>query len=273
MVDLRVPYTRLIAFAECGMASWVLRSRDDPSVFKLALNTCKDRFCQPCAAARAALIRRNLHDHLDDSPHRFATFTIRHDREPLKVLLERLYRAFRKLRQRPLWKERVDGGVAFLEVKLSDRSGWWHPHLHCILSGSYIPLPDIRRDWLAVTGDSWNVDLRLVRDEAEIQHYVTKYVTKALPSPAIDQPDMLDELVAALRSRRLIITFGKWRRWKLLTDPSEASWELFAHEDEVRFRATCDDPLCSAIVAMFGHADPRTGEIYLDLDQLPLPDS
>lgn len=272
MLATRTPYSRLTAFAKCGESHWVLRSRTDPSVFKLALNTCKDRFCQPCSAARAALIRRNLHDHWDDKPKRFATFTIAHDHEPLRVLLERLYRAFRKLRQRTLWKERVDGGIAFLEVKISERSGWWHPHLHCILSGKYIPLPDIRREWQAVTGDSWNVDLRLVRHETELQHYVTKYVTKAVPAEGIDQPELLDELIDALRSRRMVITFGRFRRWKLLSDPSEASWELFGHEDEVRWKASCDDPLASAILAMLGHADPRSGEFTVDLDQLPQPD-
>lgn len=269
--DARVSCSRTVAFCACGSGHWVMRSKAEPERFKVIPNHCHDRMCVPCGGARQAVIRRNLDRLLTDVPHRFLTLTIRHADEPLAVLLTRLYRAFRLLRNRRLWKDRVRGGVAFLELTYNDDTGSWNPHLHCMLEGLYIPLPDLSALWLCCTGDSHNVKIKLIRNKPYVIGYVTKYATKPLPASVVSNEMALVEAIEALAKRRTVISFGRWKNWKLLDDPGDEGWELFATLESVRFQAMCDDPLCSVICSMVDTADPHTGEFTINLD-LPPPD-
>lgn len=271
MQELQLPYERLSAFAECGTDCWLMRSTTDPEHFKTVPDHCHDRFCVPCGGQRQATIRRNLDHLLKHEPHRFLTLTIRHDRESLPVLLARLYKAFRLLRQRTLWKERVRGGVAFLELTYNSERGDWNPHLHCMLEGLYIDLQDLVQLWLACTGDSRNVKIKLVSDRHVVTNYITKYTTKPLPASIVEDPDALKEAIRALIGKRMIVTFGTWRNWKLLDDPADKGWEFFAHLRAVRSYSIPDDLLCENILAMVDSADPRTGEFYVHVE-VPDPD-
>lgn len=269
MLDLRLPYARRAAFAACGTSHWILRHRDDPEQFKLAADHCHDRFCVPCAASRRATVRRNLTDRLIDEPHRFLTLTIRHASEPLATLLHRLYTGFRRLRGQSLWKNRVDGGVAFLELTYDADRRAWNPHLHCMLEGRYIDLRDLSQAWLAATGDSQNVNIRYIRTPHTAIAYITKYATKPIPGSILRDPTALPEAIRVLTGRRTVITFGRWRSWRLLHETPDKHWEFFDHLNAVRDRATRDDPLCRNIVDMLDTADPVTGEFSVLVDQLP----
>lgn len=266
MQALYLPWPRLQAFASCGSSAWVMRSTTDPELFRVVPDYCHDRFCVPCGGQRQATIRRNLDVHLGREPHRFLTLTIRHAQEPLETLVHRLYVAFRYLRHRRAWKQRVKGGVAFLEITFNPETRSWNPHLHCMLEGSYFDLQDLSRLWLAATGDSQNVKIKLIRNRPAIINYVTKYATKPLPPSVVSDPDALAEAIQALRSRRMIVTFGTWHRWKLLADPKDEGWTVFAHLNALRLYAIADDVLCENILAMVNSADPRTGEFYVHVE-------
>lgn len=271
MGDLRLAYERRNAFCVCGSDFWIMRSKVDRELFKIVPDHCHDRFCVPCGGTRQSIIRRNLHRLLKDQPHRFLTLTIRHDRESLAVLLGRLYRAFRLLRQRRLWKDRVRGGVAFLEVTYDPVRESWNPHLHCMLEGLYIHRPDLSALWLCCTGDSHNLKLKLIRQKRIIVDYVTKYATKPLPASIVSESEPLREAMAALIARRTIITFGSWKNWRLLDDPRDESWEVYATLRCVRIGTTGDDLLCENIIAMLPTADPNSGEFVVHVDG-PQPD-
>jgi len=263
MIDARLPPARIHAFANCGTSHWIMRHKDDPDRFKIVPDHCHDRFCVPCGGSRQAVIRRNLHVHLRNQPHRFLTLTIRHHDETLATLLLKLYRGFRRLRQRTLWRERVRGGVAFLELTYAPDRNSWHPHLHCMLDGDYIDLQDLSRAWLAATGDSKSVKIQYIRDPATVTRYITKYATKPLPASVLRHHAALVEAIHALNARRTVITFGSWRNWRLLSDPEDHGWQLFDHINAVRIRAHYDDPLAMNILAMICTADPHTGEFYV----------
>ena len=175
------------------------------------------------------------------------------------------------LRNRRLWKDRVRGGVAFLEVTFDADKRSWHPHLHCMLDGLYIHRPDLSALWLQCTGDSHNVDIKLIHSKSEVARYITKYITKPLPTSVVSDETALVEAIGVLAKRRMVITFGKWKNWKLLDDPRDEGWELFATLESVRYRASCDDALCDVICSMVDTADPHTGEFVVNLD-LPPPD-
>jgi len=261
--------SRCNAFSECGSSYWIMRSRKDPSLFKAVPDFCHDRFCVPCASTRQSLIRRNISGRLKNQPHRLLTLTIRHDSEPLSDLIKHLYHSFRRLRTRRLWRDRVRGGACFLEITYNHFSGSWHPHLHCVLEGSYIERSELSRLWLAASGDSCNVDLKFIRDSSSVINYVTKYATKPLPHSIIRDPDLLQEAIRALSSLRTIITIGSWCKWRLLARNTDDGWELFDHYNSVALRASLDDEFCSAIVSMLPTADPNTHEFFVSLNDDP----
>lgn len=256
-------------FAACGSEFWILRHKTDSTRFKIVPDLCRDRFCVPCSAARQATIRHNLDTHLLAQPYRLLTLTIRSDGQPLSELLDRLYASFRRLRQRAIWKDRVRGGVAFLEITYNPDGGGWHPHLHCILEGLYIPRPELTKQWLSCTGDSHNLDLKLIRSRHGVLNYVTKYSMKPLPASIVGNPDALDEAIDTLSGRRLIVTFGTWRSWKLLDDASVKDWDLYCHANCLAVLLDPDDLLMANVAAMMKTADPHTGEFFATATEDP----
>lgn len=221
--------SRIRAFVDCSSAAWVLRHRTDLSRFKFVANCCHDRLCQKCSGMRTATVRTNLLAFLDGRESRFVTLTKRHTDRPLTDQLDDLYKCFRRLRQRTLWKERVTGGCAMLELEYNHASRRWHPHLHILLEGDFIPLADLKKAWLDVTGDSHVVDIRRVKNDLGAARYLTKYLAKALPAHILRTVHLLREAVSALRSRRFLLTFGTWSKAKLTEPPSDDEWEAWDH--------------------------------------------
>lgn len=263
---------RRLRFQRCGADRWILRNRSDPTIFKVVTAKCHDRFCSPCVVDRQAVIRRNLEPKLAGGRYRFLTLTIRHHHEPLRVLLNRLYRAFRLLRQTAHWKDRTDGGVALLELTCDGEAHGWHPHLHCILAGQYMDVVILRRSWLAITGDSTGVDLSQIRSKPEAIRYVCKYSTKAMPSNVFRDRAKLVEAIDALSNRRLVLTFGTWKNYRLLEDPQERGWEAFDSIESLILRRSAGNQLASRILAMLPTADAHTAEFVVDLDDFPPPE-
>ena len=266
MVDLRLPHGRVEAFCECGSDFWIMRSTVDRELFRVVPDHCHDRLCVPCGGQRQSIIRRNLARSVPEIPHRFLTLTVRHDQEPLLILLDRLYRAFRLLRHRRFWRDRVQGGVAFLELTYDPQRQSWNPHLHCMLQGGYLELRALSAMWLACTGDSHNVKIKLIRQTRVVIEYITKYATKPLPASIVSDHARLCEAIGALTARRMVITFGSWKRWNLLDDPHDKGWELFAHLAAVKRGWRDDDVLCENILAMLPTANPQTGEFVVHVD-------
>lgn len=233
---------RLAAFAACGSAVFVQQRKADPTKYRLAGSGCHDRFCLPCAKRRAFGIQGRILDRLGKNQARFATFTLRTTSEPLAQSLDTLYRAFTQLRRLPLWRKSVTGGVAFLEIKWMPDTARWHPHLHCLLTGRYIPQASLKRDWLRVTGHSSIVDIRLVRSQNDAARYVTKYASKPFNTSYLFDPPRLDEALVALAGRRLALTFGDWRGYRLTPTAADSEWTTVGLLSDVLAAAEAGDP-------------------------------
>lgn len=201
-------------FVNCGANLW-LEVRDDGKAARLRCEKCRDRCCVPCGGDRAATIVENLVQHTEGKDMRLLTFGLRHSRTPLTNQIDRLYRSFAELRRRVDWLARVKGGAAFLEVKLSATDGLWHPHLHVLLEGAYFDQKLLSRMWHEVTGDSSIVHITRISDLGHAAKYVTKYVTKPLDASVFASDATLDEAMIAMRGRRLCLTFGTWRGFRL----------------------------------------------------------
>lgn len=207
-------------FAECG-ANLIVMRRDDGNEHRLACDKCRSRYCQACGREQGAVLAENLATLCETDRTRFVTLTLRHNNLSLTDQLDRLYACFLMLRRRAFWKENCPDGAALVELKLSERTGRWHVHLHCLVHGRFIDQKKLSTEWLAVTGDSSIVDVRAVSDLGDVVRYVAKYVTKPLDASIFADANKLDEAIVALRGRRLCLTWGAWRGKPLREPPDD----------------------------------------------------
>jgi len=240
---------RLEAWDQCGSRAWVFRSTTDPARYKVRATYCHDRFCKPCARAKALTIAGNLQDHIQGRRTRFVTLTLAPRPEPLRDQITRLYQCFTRLRRQKWWKLAVKGGAAFFEVTVNPRSGHWHPHLHIIVEGKYIPQQQLSNAWKDITGDSYIVDVRAVSNEKEVAQYVCKYVGNPFPATLCRDSDRLEEAIEAINGRRTCLTFGSWRGIKLTKLPEDDDWQAVAPLGELREAAKRGDHAAQQILA------------------------
>lgn len=226
-------FAREYEFRNCGIWAFVVRSVDDPEKYRIAGSCCRDRFCLPCATERSHVIANNVVDHIGDGEVRFLTLTIKTGSEPLADQLDKLYGSFQALRRRKFWKRAVHGGVAFLELKWSNTGDRWHPHLHCLLQGTWIDKAVLVTAWKAITGDSYVLDIRKPPNATAVARYAAKYASKPFNSTYVGDPDHLDEAVLALAGRKLAVTFGTWRGLLLTATPDEGTWEHVGSLDQI----------------------------------------
>lgn len=225
MVALDLPQSTRRRFAWCGWSAWVCRSDDQPPRYRINTHTCHSRWCVPCQQDRGRRIAANLRDKLPDANLRLLTLTVKSDGSDLTKPLDKLIDGFRRLRRTPFWRDHVTGGLAIIEVNWRQERGRWHPHLHVLLEGIYIPQHHIRTLWLSITGDSFIVDVRVVKDHHHACNYLTKYLTKNMAKGVWQNHDRLVHAMTVLRSRKLLVTFGTWSKLRLLAVPRDlATW-------------------------------------------------
>jgi hypothetical protein len=213
----------LFAFHNCGAGCQVYYCKEDKR-YRLAGSYCHCRHCEPCMKGKSSLIIGNLRSILASRPKattRFITLTLKHRPDPLRAQIKRLYHCWKLLRNKPMWKATQKGGAATLEVKWCPNSKRWHPHLHIISEGNYLNTYDLAQQWLAITGDSNIVDIRLISADKDVAYYVGKYVTKGTNNEVWDDPAVAVEWVQATKGVRMCATFGTWRGYKLLAKPKE----------------------------------------------------
>lgn len=256
---------RVQHFAECGSQLWLLR---DGQGLALACNCCHDRLCQPCQRARQADLVEGIMLRMADETRgcRFVTLTLKHSEQPLDFQLNRLISGFKLLRQHADVRAAMSGGVWFIEVKLDKQKRLWHPHLHVIVAGSFIPKRTLSSAWYAVTGDSYIVDIRAIDDPARRAAYVTKYSTKPLAHEVTLVPARLDEFIAAIKGRRLYQCFGTWSKKYARDDLPARRLPRIGHLS-VLHRDACEGDIQSIIIILQAHARwPRLKRDY------PLPE-
>ncbi|GAH90884.1 unnamed protein product [marine sediment metagenome] len=142
------------------------------------------------------------------------TLTLKHSNAPLLTQIEKLYADFRKLRKDKQFKKYCTGGVWFFQIKLNKETGQWHPHIHCVIAGKYIPHGWLSQKWLDVTTSSSVVDIRLVHDPEKMANEVARYAAR--PAEMKNFPmDLRKEIFYAMHRRRLCGTWGIGKRVSL----------------------------------------------------------
>lgn len=198
----------------CRSNAWFLREVDSGLV-RVASNSCHLRWCPLCADSRRAYISFSVSEWLAKQAHpKFLTLTLKHSEAPLDFQIDCLYRCFQNLRKCKEFKRCVPGGIWFFQVKRSKNDGLWHPHLHCLISGLYIPHSFLSRTWLRITRSSDVVDIRPVRDPSKAANDAARYA--ACPGSLLGLPfEKSVELVLAMHGRRICGTWGTARNVSL----------------------------------------------------------
>lgn len=169
---------------------------------------CTSRTCYPCTRARAWRIRRRVSWSLANVPRtprcfwKHVTLTIRSGHH-LSERLDHLIQSFRRLRQRKLWKKSQLFGYYVIEITRGPPG--WHPHLHIISYGYFLPWQKLLSDWTSVTSDSLHLHINVIRQGTSISDYIAKYVSKL---PAVSPADAA-EIDNATHGRRLFSPFGQ----------------------------------------------------------------
>lgn len=242
------PPSRRAAFYDCGSHSYVLKSDDTPPRYRIAGSACHDRFCVPCANERARRIAANVIEHIGSTRTRLVTLTVREGADGLAPALDHLLNSFRALRKLPWWSTRVTGGVGFVELKWNEYPGRWHPHLHLLVHGKYLPHKELSAHWHRVTGGSFIVHVTTAGGADAIARYAAKYASKPLNPSFSHDDDRLDEAIVALKGRRLCTTFGGWRHVLLVEPLSEDGWTHLGTLDSLIHSAACGDETARAVL-------------------------
>jgi hypothetical protein len=235
---------RMERWSACGGQAGIYYSKENDR-FVVACLHCHDRFCWACATARSRQIARNLQKYIEKRQVRFLTLTLRSNNDPLTKQIDRLYRCFRTLRADTWWGNLVEGGAAFLEITLHPSLKTWHPHLHPVVSGRFIPQEVLSRKWLGVTGDSPIVHIKAVPDSKVVANYVCKYASKPMDDSVFADREKLSELVVSMAGRRMATVIGNWTKLKLtqhdaVFDPE--GWRFIGSLTSVTELARRNDP-------------------------------
>lgn len=186
---------------------------------------------------------------LAGQPARFITLTRRSDDTPLAQQIDGLYEAYRNLRKTRLWTRSVNAAAAMLEITRNKATGRWHPHLHVLASGRFIPHAELRQAWTRCSGGSFIVDIRMIRDHAKAAAYVSKYVSKPMVASYASTPNAIAEALQALRHRRMVLLTGDWSRLTAEDDVPDALWESVGSLEDLVDAANAGDGAAENVLA------------------------
>jgi hypothetical protein len=116
-----------------------------------------------------------------------------------------------KLRHRAIFQKCV-GGFYGIEVTYNSETKTWHVHVHMVADTPYIPQDKLSDEWLDITGNSFVVDIREIKDPEKASKEVAKYIVK--PGNFLKNPKLIDEFLNAVKGARLVSTFGYYHNIK-----------------------------------------------------------
>jgi hypothetical protein len=239
---------KFVRVMQCG--DW-LHFRDYFTVQQIKLvrsNFCKNHLvCGFCAIRRAS---RAMASYLERyktvrkaqpelRPY-LVTLTVKNGPN-LPERLSHLFANLRKLHRRrtrknqPSVMHQVAGGVYSVEVTHDAKTTGWHPHAHAIwLSSSYPTATAVSKEWHAITGDSFIVDVEPLRAEQQETDDVDPYAGgfaecfKYAMKPAQLGPNLLAIAYPALAAKRLMGSFGCFRG---VPEPDELADDVSAFDE------------------------------------------
>lgn len=263
-------------FENCHTFATFAWHRDTGRIVVLA-NSCHLRFCPLCNQARSASISQNVEIWLDNQVHpKLVTLTLRSSDDALSDQLNRLYAAFSRLRRRKLFRDATPGGIWFFQVTYNEQLKQWHPHIHALTAGKFIPQGELSRQWEQITGDSNIVDIRAINRNIDAARHAARYAT--MPGKISDLTlDKAQELHFAIYTRHICGTWGTAHEQKLTKRPDyePGQWKKLLSWDQMLLLAGTDDAARDVVMAWSTDQpmdyEPDFWEIHCFLHDLPPP--
>ena len=184
-------------------------------------HTCKARLCPYCGRRRSRHVANQMLPlvHSMKRP-RHLVLTVKSKPGDLRDLVKDLIRWFAKLRRTKFWKQNVYQGVYTIEITINERTGLWHPHVHIIFDGQYMPQAKLRTLWHDITDGSEIVWIEEAYSKAGLVTELCKYIGKPQKSEHWTDTQLV-EYALAVRGMRMVQTFGT-RHPKAITDDGPA---------------------------------------------------
>lgn len=148
------------------------------------------------------------------------TLTLKHTDDPLQLQIKKLYDSFRKLRRRAYFQRLITGGVWFFQLKYYEGSEEWHPHIHCLVAGKFLPHARLKSLWHSITGDSYVVDIRPVKDIESASTEVARYATS--PADIARMPiEQAIDVYYSTKGKRICGSWGTAKKVTLKPTPQD----------------------------------------------------
>lgn len=229
-------------FANCRKYAFFVRHVRTGEL-RIHANHCRLRWCPYCAHSKSMIVASNVTDWIRSvSGAKLLTLTLKSSNNPLAFQLESLLKSWRRFRSLAPMSKGWRGGVWFLQITFNRETEQWHPHLHILIDGDFIPQKLLSLKWLTVTKTSNILDVRSVNSPDKVGQYVSRYVARPclLTSLYLEQRIIL---YSALHGRRLCGTFGSMKGVNLTSnanyDPSQ--WQRIGSYREVIILSESDD--------------------------------
>jgi hypothetical protein len=181
---------------------------------------CKKLFCPDCAAERANRLgnqtEAKIREVMKTTKGRlcFLTLTMK-NAATLDGGLVKLKKSFAQFKRKKVFKERIKGYFGGFEYTFNPKTNDFHIHLHLIvLRGKFWNQSDISDTWREVTGDSFIVDIREIKDIRKGVKEVAKYIVKS--TDLMKMPDeKIREVVEMKKGTRMFVSGGCFYNVKL----------------------------------------------------------
>ena len=209
---------------QCRKFAWFVQS-SVTNKLRVMSSRCKLRWCPICRDVSRMIVTSAVDGWLKLQKYpKMITLTLQHNDDPLSVQIKHLYGSFQKLRRRAYFQKLVTGGVWFFQLKYNSHTEQWHPHIHCLVAGKYLPHARLKNLWFEITGDSQIVDIRPVKDLAGCSREVARYATSPADITAVDLERAMD-IYYATKHRRICGSWGSAKSLVLKPSPVEDTGE------------------------------------------------
>lgn len=226
------------SYNACRTRAWFVHN-DESHIVRVRSNHCGLRWCPLCSASKSWIYSQQMIPWLGKCKHaKFVTLTLKHSELALSVQLDRIYKSFQSLKKKANFKKYIIGGVWFFQVVKSHKTQQWHPHLHILVDGRYMPQRILRQMWEKITGDSYIVHIEAVKNKQKALEYAARYVARPMSLRGLNNEEFC-ELFEAFHGRRLCGVFGTARGISFNPDklPSSGNWVKIGSFDVVmRFK-------------------------------------
>jgi hypothetical protein len=207
---------------------------------------CKKLFCPDCAAERATRLgsqtEAKIREVMKTTKGRlcFLTLTTK-NAATLDGGLVKLKKSFANFKRKKVWKAHIKGYFGAFEYTFNPKTNDFHVHLHLIvLRGKFWNQSDISDAWRDVTGDSFIVDIREIKNTHKGVKEVCKYPMK--PADLMTMPDeKFLEVVRMKKGTRMFVSGGCFYNVKL-DDDDAADDNVFSQFAELTEGDAC--PFC-----------------------------